>query len=265
MPFTCDIKYFKFAVADIAQVKRDFSGEGNTNNIFINDMSLTNIYKEMNLQVDSVYDLKDKDLSKIWKKYCFKNVDEKQFSGWEKLAQTLFHQGGLLNAFEAALKEKMNIPDNDGNAYISKETKKEVRISFDKQCLTIKESVSIKEIKDSFDEGNYQINAQVTHHISLEAKDNVNKKFLYQMELPVFKCQNSKLQKFLQQEQLSIREIFNNIMRKIFRIPFVPNKSSFFQNSYHQGEIGLDKITKKEGNNNILVINWETITPTNRR
>lgn len=35
MLLTCDIKYFEFAVADIAQVKRDFSGEGNTNNIFI--------------------------------------------------------------------------------------------------------------------------------------------------------------------------------------------------------------------------------------
>jgi hypothetical protein len=45
------------------------------------------------------------------------------------------------------------------------------------------------------------------------------------------------LQKFLQQERLLIREIFNN-----------------FSKPYHQGEIGLDKITKKEGNNNILAL-----------
>lgn len=265
MPFTCDIKYFEFAVADIAQVKRDFSGEGNINNIFINDISLTNIYKKMGLQVNSVHDLQDEDLSRIWKKYCFKNVDEKQFSDWEKLAQSLFHQGGLLNAFEAALRVKMSIPDKEDKVYIPKETKKAVCISFANQLLTIQESFTYKKIHDSFEKGSYQISAQVTYHISLKAEDNGYKKFLYQMELPVLKCQNSKLQKFLQQERLSIREIFNIKMSKIFRIPFVPNSSSFFQNPYHQGEIGLDKITKKESNSNILVIDWETITPTNRR
>lgn len=124
--FTYDINKLKFFVADIAQVKRDFSGEGNTDNIFINGMSLTDIYKEMNLQVNSVLDLQDKDLSRIWKEYCFKNVDEKQFSYWQKFAHALFHQGGLLYAFEAALTNTMSLPENNNEAYFAEKTEKSV-------------------------------------------------------------------------------------------------------------------------------------------
>jgi hypothetical protein len=262
MLYTYDIKYFKFALANIAQVKRDFSG-GNAGIIFINGLSLKEIYKKMDLVVETADNLHDDNLYKILKEYCFKNVDENQFFDWEKLAQTLFHQGGLLNAFEAALREKMSIPDKDGKAYIPQVIKKEVHISFANQRLAIQENFTFKKIQDSLEEGNYQLKAQVVHYVSLNAE---KKEFLYQMELPVFKCQNSKLQKFLQQKRLSIHEILNIIIsKKIFRIPFVPNRSSFFQNPYHQCGIGLDKIAKKESNNNILVIDWETITPTNRR
>lgn len=248
--FFYDINQFKFYVADIEQIKKDFARD--SAHIFINGRSLKKIYKEMNLTVEKENDIQEEHLSKIWTAYCFKKTDEKQLPYWQKFAEALFHQGGLLYAFEAALKEKMNIPNENGEAYFPEKIKKEVYIRFDKQCLTIQENVTLKKIiqaNDSDKGNNYQINAKVSHHVSLIEQ---NMGFQHKIELPIFECKNPELQQFLEQKRLSIREIFNNIISKIFRLKFEPNRYSFFQNPYYQSEIASSQIIKKEDNSNLL-------------
>lgn len=264
--FIYDINEFKFFVADIEQVKKDFTRDAEF--IFINGKSLKDIFKEMNLIVKKEGDLQEEYLSKIWKEYCFKKIDEKKLSDWKKFAHALFHQGGLLYAFEAALKETMSMPENNSEAYFPKEIKKEVRISFDKQGLTIQENCIFTKLKDSSGDdkndlvaknGNYLIKAELLHHVSLIEK-NGEKIFQHEIKQPEFKCKNSDLQKCLNQRKLSTWEAFRNLISKIFQIEFEPNRSSFFQKRCYQSQISLSQITMKEDGNNILKNDYITIT-----
>lgn len=264
--FTYDINQLEFCVANIAQVKRDFSGEGNTNNIFINDMSLTGIYKEMNLQDNSVLDLQDADLSRIWKQYCFKNVDEKQFPYWQKFANALFHQGGLLYAFEAALKKTMSMPDKNSKAYFSEKTEKKVYINFDKQGLIIQENCTFIELKDSSGDkennivaknGNYLIKAELLHQVTIIEK-NGELRFQHEIKQPEFKCKNLDLQKCLNQKRLSIMGALKNIISKIFRLKPEPNRPSFFQKPCYQAQISQNEIILKDDDTSNILQNRYT-------
>ena len=264
--FTYDINKFKFIVADIEQVKKDFTRDSEL--IFINGKSLKEIYKDMNIIVKKESDLQEENLSTIWNKYCFKEADEEQLSHWRKFANALFHQGGLLYAFESVLREKMSVPENNSKAYFPEKTEKEVHISFDKQGLAIQENCIFTALKDSSGEvennlvakkGSYLIKAHLSHHVSL-IEENGELRFRHDIKQPEFKCNNSELQECLNQRKLSIWEAFKNLISKIFQIEFEPNRSSFFQKRCYQSQISLSQITMKEDGNNMLKNYYITIT-----
>lgn len=72
--------------------------------------------------------------------YIIYRANEVQLSHWEKFANQLLHQGGLLYVFESALRQKMCLLPNNVKAYIpNNEKTKKVRISFDGRFLKIKE------------------------------------------------------------------------------------------------------------------------------
>lgn len=256
--FAYDIKQFKFSVADTEQVKKDFIRDSRL--IFINGKSLMEIYKEMNLTVEKEGDLQDENLSTILNKFCFTEADEKQLPYWQKFANALFHQGGLLYAFEAALKETMSMPENNTEAYFPKEIKKVVHINFDKQSLTIKENCIFTKLKDTSGDdendlvaknGNYLIKAELLHHVSLIEK-NGEKIFQHEIIQPEFECKNSDLQKCLNQQRLSIMEKIKNFIRKIFGLNTESNNYSFFQKPCYKTQISQDALTMKEDTSNIL-------------
>lgn len=173
--FTYDINQFKFSVADIKQVKGDFSR--GRQHIFINGMLLEEICKKREIAFDQQNFIQEADFLTLLDQYCFIGAEE-QLPHWQKFANALFHQGGLLYAFEAAIKETMSMPDKNGKAYISKEIEKEVHISFNKQGLTIQEKCKFTEIIDLEDEdnlvakkGSYLIKAELLHHVSLIEKN----------------------------------------------------------------------------------------------
>lgn len=257
--FTYDIKEFKFSVADDTQVRADFSRD--YKHIFINDVSLEEIYKKMEITVNQENHLKKEQLLALWNEYCFIGANEEQLPYWKKFANTLFHQGGLLYAFEAALKEKMCLPENNSKVYVPEKIEKEVHISFDKRGLTIQEKCIFTEIKDPLEEdnlvakeGSYLIKAKLTHHVNLIEK-NGELSFQHVMVQPEYKCKNSELRKCLKQRELSIWEALKSIISKIFQLEFEPNRASFFQKPCYQSQINLNG-----GYGNLLKNHYTKIT-----
>lgn len=264
--FAYDIKEFKFSVADTEQVKKDFTRDSEL--IFINGKSLKEIYNDMNIIVEKEGDLQGENLSTIWDEYCFTEANEEQLSHWQKFANALFHQGGLLYAFESVLREKMSVPENNSKIYIPEKTEKKAHISFDKQRLTIQENCTFTEIKDSSgdeennlvaEKGSYLIKAQLSHYITL-IKENDELRFRHVITQPEFKCKNSELQKCLNQRRLSIIEALKHIIRKIFRLKFEPNSHSFFQRPRYQSQINQVQLNLKGENRNMLENCYTKIT-----
>lgn len=262
--FVHDINKFKFSVADTEQVKTDFIRDSQF--IFINGKSLKEIYNDMNIVVEKKSDLQEEHLLTIWNKFCFTEVNEKQLPYWQKFANALFHQGGLLYAFEAALKETMSMPheNGEGTVYIPQKIEKEVHISFDKQSLTIQEKCKFTEIQDPKDEDNlvakkrnYLIKAQLSHYITL-IKENDELRFRHVIAQPEFKCKNSDLQKCLNQKRLSIMGALKNIISKIFRLKPEPNRPSFFQKPCYQAQISQNEIILKDDDTSNILENRYT-------
>lgn len=260
--FNYGINHFKFSVADSEQVRKDFTRDSEL--IFINGKPLKNIYKDMNIIVEKEGDLQEEHLLIIWNKFCFTKTDEKQLPYWQKFANALFHQGGLLYGFESALKEKMSVPNNDSKAYIPEKIEKEIRISFNERNLTVQENCIFKKIKDSSGDeendliakkGSYLLKAQLTHTISL-FKENDELMFRHIMVQPEFECKNLELQKCLNQRRLSIIEAIKNfitvILIKLFQLEFKPNKACFFQKPCYQSEIYPSQIIMKKDSSNLL-------------
>jgi hypothetical protein len=263
--FTYDINKFKFSVADMEQVRKDFSR--GRQHIFINGILLEEICEKRKITLDQENYIQEADFLKLLKQGCFIGDTEEQLLHWQKFVNALCHQGGLLYAFESSLKEKMSLPENNSKAYIPGKTEKEVHISFEKRGLTIQENCIFTKLKDSGDEknnlvaknGNYLLKAQLSHYVSLFEEDG-ELKFRHVIAQPEFECKNSDLQKCLNQRRLSIMEILKNFISKIFRLKFEPNRTSFFQKSYYQSKIGLSQITMKEGDNNMLENSYTKIT-----
>lgn len=256
--FIYDIKKLKFSVADIDQVKKDFTRDAKL--IFINGKSLKAIYKDMNLIVKKESDLQEEHLSTIWDN-CFNGADREQLAAWKNFAEALLHQGGLLYAFEAALKETVSMPENNNSQpYYPKELTKEVHISFDKHYLTIQEKCIFTRFKDfSGDEendlvakkGSYLISASLTHLISLTEKKG-ELSFQHVIVQPEYKCKHSELQKCLNQKKLSIWEALKNIIRRIFRLKPEPNNLSFFKKPCYEAQISQSALIMKNDTCNML-------------
>lgn len=243
--FTYDIRQFKFYTANAEQVIKDFNRDYKL--IFINGMSLEEIYKDMHIIVSLENHIREDCLLKLWNKYCFIGAHKALLPYWIKFANALFHQGGLLYAFEASLIEKMSDKDNI-KAYIPGNHKKEVHISFDNQGLTIQEKCVFTELKDSSGDeennliaknGGYLIKAKLFHRIEL-INEHDQLAFQHVILQPEFKCENSELRKCLNQSRLSIWDFIKNFIIKIFRLKFEPNKCLFFQKPYYENKIDLD-------------------------
>lgn len=254
--FAYDITKFKFSVADTEQVKKDFIRDSEL--IFINGKSLKEIYNDMNIIVEKEGDLQEKNLSMIWNEFCFTEANEEQLSHWQKFANALFHQGGLLYAFESVLREKMSVPENNSKVYIPEKPEKEVHISFDKQRLTIQEKCIFTQIRDPEEKdnlvakkGSYLIKAQLSHYITL-IKENDEPRFRHVIAQPEYKCKHSELQKCLNQRELSIMEALKNIIRKLFGLKPEPNSHSFFQKPCYQAQINQSQINMQDESNNML-------------
>lgn len=236
--YTYNISQFEFCTANEEQIINDLSRD--YSHIFINGQSLEKIYKDMQITVNQENHIKKDRLSELWNKHCFTGADEKLLPYWEKFANALFHQGGLLYAFESALKEKMSMPENNSKAYIPEKIEKKVCINFNKQGLTITEDFTFTEAKDSSgdeennlvaEKGSYLIKAQLLHRVSLIEK-NGKLNFQHVIEQPKFECKNSELQKCLNRHRSIIDSVIN-LLNKMFQLLSGPNKASFFQFRYH--------------------------------